>query len=197
MKEFWKASSELKQLLYTFQDKWKNKASDNHTLKPEFIADVQLEIAKAKAVAQNEQDQFFLNYTVHEVNVANLLSSARTAAAATIDKFQSVELTQKLAAEKKAMDEKMEADKMEYQAKLDAELKPLEKATKIKQLTAALKAYETEATLWTQRIDQLKQEAGTSPTNAQTQSLDSARTKLNNVVELRIKTQTELNILME
>ena len=60
-----------------------------------FIDELKADIIRAKAIEQKEQDSFFSNYTVQDVNVTTLLTSAKTNAATLIDKFQSAELSQK------------------------------------------------------------------------------------------------------
>jgi hypothetical protein len=54
---FWKARSELKEALYTFEDKWKGRVEDK-TL-AEFQKDLREELAKARMIGAQEQEAFF------------------------------------------------------------------------------------------------------------------------------------------
>ena len=78
---FWKAESELKTKLYTFEDKWKGQATEAIDqngnalikLKIEFLRETQAAITEARAIVQNEQTKFFETTTYPSIDLLGLL----------------------------------------------------------------------------------------------------------------------------
>lgn len=79
---FWKAESELKTKLYTFEDKWKGQAfviSTNatiKTLKESFLIEVKVAIADSRAIVQEEQSKFFEAQIYPSIDLGDVLKSA-------------------------------------------------------------------------------------------------------------------------
>jgi hypothetical protein len=87
---FWKAESDLKTILYSFEDKWKGRAvqspSETGTEKPglkeEFLADARICIAQAKAIVQDEQTKFFDAVTYPAIDLGDMVKNAGDSAKA-------------------------------------------------------------------------------------------------------------------
>lgn len=56
---FWKASSELKQHLFGFEDMWRDKVIKDGEVDPNFVLDVRATLEKARSVTENERGAFF------------------------------------------------------------------------------------------------------------------------------------------
>jgi hypothetical protein len=85
---FWKAESELKTKLYTFEDKWKGLAfetvtvggANKKTLKDSFLIEVRAAIADSRAIVQEEQSKFFEAEINPSIDLGDLLKTAGTSA---------------------------------------------------------------------------------------------------------------------
>lgn len=79
---FWKAESDLKTKLYTFEDKWKGQAfviSTNETiktLKESFLLELKVAIADSRAIVQDEQSKFFEAQIFPSIDLGDVLKSA-------------------------------------------------------------------------------------------------------------------------
>lgn len=76
---FWKAESELKTNLYTFEDKWKEQAFEiltnatTPTLKESFLIELKAAIADSRAIVQEEQSKFFEAEIYPSIDLGDLL----------------------------------------------------------------------------------------------------------------------------
>lgn len=79
---FWKAESELKTRLYTFEDKWKGQAFEivtdatTMTLKESFLIEVKAAIVDSRAIVQDEQSKFFEAEIYPSIDLGDLLRIA-------------------------------------------------------------------------------------------------------------------------
>jgi hypothetical protein len=74
---FWRASAELKEVLYSFEQTWDSKAitSDN-TLKPELVQAMQTDLARARHIVREERQGFYEIYQSPAFDVFQRLNDA-------------------------------------------------------------------------------------------------------------------------
>lgn len=85
---FWKAQSELKTKLYAFEDKWKGQAvliskedgKEIRRLKEDFLVEIRVAIAAARAIVQEEQSKFFDTITYPSIDIAEMIKGAGASA---------------------------------------------------------------------------------------------------------------------
>ncbi|MCG8467685.1 MAG: hypothetical protein MJB57_05670 [Gemmatimonadetes bacterium] len=75
------ASSELKELLFGFEDKWRPRDLSKDDEKRKFLADLRAKVKKARAIVRKERRAYFAAKSeVPNVDIGSALTSARTAA---------------------------------------------------------------------------------------------------------------------
>lgn len=78
---FWKAESELKTKLYTFEDKWKGQAFETvtgevtKTLKDNFLMEAKAAVVDSRAIVQEEQSKFFEAEIYPAIDLGDLLKT--------------------------------------------------------------------------------------------------------------------------
>ena len=90
---YWQARSSLLEETYALETKWGNLEKDRKVsdkdLTDEFSTAIGESLTRARTAIQSERAQFFSNYTFPDVNIADSLKSAATAATGTISAFES------------------------------------------------------------------------------------------------------------
>jgi hypothetical protein len=71
---FWKASADLKEALYSFENKWKEK--DVSELADSFVEDIESGIQAARTIIRKERETFFQMYSLPSVDVMGQLKTA-------------------------------------------------------------------------------------------------------------------------
>ncbi|HEX8874319.1 MAG TPA: hypothetical protein VF780_06785, partial [Nitrosospira sp.] len=100
---FWKAESDLKTKLYAFEDKWKDKATQDaagnpgaaHTLKDDFLSEARTAIVEARAIVQDEQSKFFDTLIYPSIDLGEMLKDTGDRAKALVSANISPELEQR------------------------------------------------------------------------------------------------------
>lgn len=94
VRHFWKAQAELKSLLYSFEDRWRDAMVDasqttgeSVVLKPEFIEDLRGQIQKARQITQGEQEDYFARYDTAFSNLAEILGFAHKQSSEVVSAF--------------------------------------------------------------------------------------------------------------
>lgn len=77
---FWKASCQLKSLLYSFEDKWKGNLGDGPSL--EFLRELRESRKEAETIIEQEEGSFFQSYDKTSVDLQGLIKSASNDATA-------------------------------------------------------------------------------------------------------------------
>jgi hypothetical protein len=99
---FWKAESDLKTKLYSFEDKWKGKSTealsekepDKFKLKIDFLKEASAAIAEARAIVQDEQTKFFAAVTYPSIDIGQMLKDSGETAKGLVSAHASPELEQ-------------------------------------------------------------------------------------------------------
>jgi len=135
---FWRAESELKTILYAFEDKWKNKAYENDTLSEEFISAAKESIIRARAVVSEEQGKFFDACTYPSIDLSAILGKAGNDARALVNSHSSPEFiqyekAQKAKEEARIKIEQHEDEVMRLNAKIAAINKLIVKKNQMKE----------------------------------------------------------------
>lgn len=91
---FWKASAELKNRLYEFEDAWENKV--NKSNKDEFLENIEGEIREGRKIVNEETQAYFENFSSPILDVPGILSSAHNQSTALFQAFQSTRFKRKL-----------------------------------------------------------------------------------------------------
>lgn len=73
---FWRASAELKEVLYSFEQTWGDKAVHDGVTNPEFLKAVQTDIARARQIVQAERQGFYEIYQSPAFDVFQRLNEA-------------------------------------------------------------------------------------------------------------------------
>ncbi len=143
---FWKASADLKENLYSFEDKYKGKAvTEGNELSQEFLEDINNGIKQARQIVKEEQKAFFEGYSLPSVDLTQRLKEAFTGAKDLLKAQPSPQMDRKTAREE-------EEKKI---AKLEAKIKHLDKLIEEKK-ELIKNSDETEKTKRQERIKDLE-----------------------------------------
>lgn len=82
---FWRTRSELKTLLYGFEDEWRGRVMTAKGVSKPFITQLNQTLKQARAVMDAERQEFFNQMEVKPVDLASTLSSAAKAAGSQVD----------------------------------------------------------------------------------------------------------------
>ncbi len=94
---FWRASSDLKEMLYAFELDWKGRATDNGALRREFVDAVGMDLTRARQIVREERDHFYQLYSYPSVDVFHKLQETFTQSKQLVDQFQSSGMVQRRA----------------------------------------------------------------------------------------------------
>ncbi|MEM9886152.1 MAG: hypothetical protein AAF849_09685 [Bacteroidota bacterium] len=123
---FWQASSNLKNRLYSLEDKWEGKIRKTNI--DNFVEELKLEILEGRKIVQEETQAFFENYTTPILDVPGILSSTNAQAISLLNAFQAPSFKGKLEEESK---------KLKNELKLSDNLKQIEFLKKKQKLLIA------------------------------------------------------------
>lgn len=86
---FWRTSAELKELLYSFEQRWHGKATSDAKASPEFVQAMQADIARARQIVRQERQGFYDIYQSPSFDVFQRLNDAFSQSQALAQQFRS------------------------------------------------------------------------------------------------------------
>lgn len=125
---FWRASAELKEVLYSFEQTWVDKAVQDGVAQPEFLQAVQTDIARARQIVQAERQGFYEIYQSPAFDVFQRLNDALGQGQAMAQQLRLPSLDARAAREQSAAQRKQSAEaarrrKLELEAEIQGLLR--------------------------------------------------------------------------
>ena len=77
---FWKASAELKEILYTIEERWEENTALGGVLDPNFLRDLKQGETAARGILRVERDSFFSAYEKTSVNLQEVVTKSTSGA---------------------------------------------------------------------------------------------------------------------
>jgi hypothetical protein len=112
---FWQASSDLKNRLYSMENRWEERV-DGNTIE-DFIEEVESEIIEGRKIVQEETRGFFEHYTTPILDVGGILTSASSQASSLFNAFQAPSFKRKM---------EQESEKLRNEIKLEHNYRQVE-----------------------------------------------------------------------
>lgn len=103
---FWRTSAELKELLYSFEQRWHGKALSESEPNPEFVQAVQADIARARQIVRQERQGFYDLFQSPSFDVFQRLNDAFSHGQALGQQFRSPALDERAAREQDTVQRK-------------------------------------------------------------------------------------------
>jgi hypothetical protein len=135
---FWRASAELKEVLYSFEQAWGDKAVQDGAPQPEFLQAVQTDIARARQIVQAERQGFYEIYQSPAFDVFQRLHEALGQGQTLAQQLRSPSLDERAAREQTAAQRKQSAEAARRRKlELDAEIQGLQRLVEEQQRALA------------------------------------------------------------
>jgi hypothetical protein len=96
---FWRTSAELKELLYSFEQRWHGKALTGADASPEFVQAMQADIARARQIVREERQGFYDLFQSPSFDVFQRLNDALSQGQALGQQFRSPRFDERAARE--------------------------------------------------------------------------------------------------
>jgi hypothetical protein len=103
---FWRTSAELKELLYSFEQRWHGKATSDTGPSPEFVQALQADVARARQIVRQERQGFYDLYQSPAFDVFQRLNETFSQGQALGQQFRSPALDGRAAREQDATQRK-------------------------------------------------------------------------------------------
>jgi hypothetical protein len=125
---FWRASAELKEVLYSFEQTWVDKTVQGDMAQPEFLQAVQTDIARARQIVRAERQGFYEIYQSPAFDVFQRLNDALGQGQALSQQLRLPSLDERAAREQTATQRKQSAEtarrrKLELEAEIQGLLR--------------------------------------------------------------------------
>ncbi|HWN71175.1 MAG TPA: hypothetical protein VNM90_26235 [Haliangium sp.] len=131
---FWRTSAELKEVLYSFEQTWADKAVLDGVAQPEFLLAVQTDIGRARQIVRAERQGFYDIYQSPAFDVFQRLNEALGQGQTLAQQLRSPSLDERAAREQTAVQRKQSAEtarrrKLELEAEIQGLLRLVDEQT--------------------------------------------------------------------
>ncbi|WP_428265569.1 hypothetical protein [Haliangium sp.] len=124
---FWRASAELKELLYSLEEEWKGRAVADGALRREFRDALRADIEKARQILHKERQGFYDLYQYPSFDIFHKLNEAFTQGRGLATSLRPAPLLEREAADKREAElDKRVAEAERRKRELDAQIQGLE-----------------------------------------------------------------------
>lgn len=125
---FWRTSAELKEVLYSFEQTWANKAVNGHMVVPEFLLAIQTDVARARQIVRAERQGFYEIYQSPAFDVFQRLHDALGGGQVLAQQFRMPSMEERAAREQSAAQRKQGAEAARRRKlELEAEIQGLQR----------------------------------------------------------------------
>jgi hypothetical protein len=125
---FWRTSAELKEVLYSFEQTWAQKAVDGQMVQPEFLLAIQTDVARARQIVRAERQGFYEIYQSPAFDVFQRLNDALGGGQLLSQQFRMPSLEQRAVQEQSASQRKQGAEAARRRKlELEAEIQGLQR----------------------------------------------------------------------
>lgn len=154
---FWRTSAELKELLYSFEQRWYGKALSDAGASPEFVQAMHADIARARQLVREERQGFYDLYQSPAFDVFQRLNDALSQGQALAQQLRSPALDERAAREQEVAQRKQSIEAvLRRKHELDAQIRGFDRL--LRDLAASLgSADDAERARIEQNIDILHQ----------------------------------------